>query len=62
MDSMQFAYWPNRSVDDAVNLGLHYIWTGWGTYARILFIEFDLNISHHRAGALPYETLPVGCA
>lgn len=25
MDTLQFAYWANRSVDDAVNMGLHYI-------------------------------------
>ena len=44
LDPLQFAYRANRSVDDAVNLALHYIhrhldYTG--TYARILFVDFS---------------------
>ncbi len=44
LDSVQFAYRANRSVDDAVNMGLHFIlqhldrpWT----YVRILFVDFS---------------------
>ncbi len=39
---LQFAYRPNRSVDDAVNMGLHYNLQHLdkpGTYARILFVD-----------------------
>ncbi|KAI2661192.1 putative RNA-directed DNA polymerase from transposon BS [Labeo rohita] len=39
-----FAYRANRSVDDAVNMGLHYILQHLdkpGTYARILFVDFS---------------------
>ncbi|KAI2646944.1 putative RNA-directed DNA polymerase from transposon BS [Labeo rohita] len=38
------AYRANRSVDDAVNMGLHYILQHLdkpGTYARILFVDFS---------------------
>ncbi len=41
---LQFAYRANRSVDDAVNMGLHYILQHLdrpGTYARILFVDFS---------------------
>ena len=44
LDSMQFAYRANRSVDDAVALGLHHVLQhleSSGTYARILFIDFS---------------------
>ncbi|KAM9355553.1 BCL2 modifying factor 1 isoform 1-T2 [Pholidichthys leucotaenia] len=44
MDPLQFAYRSNRSVDDAVNMGLHYILQHLdspGTYARILFVDFS---------------------
>ncbi len=43
-DPLQFAYRANRSVDDAVNMGLHYILQHLdkpGTYARILFVDFS---------------------
>lgn len=43
LDPMQFAYRANRSVDDAVNLGLHYFLQREhkrGTYSRILFVDF----------------------
>ncbi|KAI2646744.1 putative RNA-directed DNA polymerase from transposon BS [Labeo rohita] len=39
-----FAYRANRSVDDAVNMGLHYILQHLdkpGTYARTLFVDFS---------------------
>ncbi len=41
---LQFSYRANRSVDDAVNMGLHYILQHLdkpGTYARILFVDFS---------------------
>ncbi len=44
LDPLQFAYWANSSVDDAVNMGLHYILQHLdkpGTYARILFVDFS---------------------
>ncbi|KAL0163622.1 hypothetical protein M9458_039375, partial [Cirrhinus mrigala] len=44
LDPLQFAYRANRSVDDAVNMGLHYIPQHLdkpGTYARILFVDFS---------------------
>ena len=45
LDPLQFAYWSqNRSVDDAISMGLHYILQHLdspATHARILFV--DLN-------------------
>ena len=44
LDPLQFAYRANRSVEDAVNLGLHHILQhldGKGNYARILFVDFS---------------------
>ena len=44
LDPLQFAYRANRSVDDAVNMGLHYILQHLdspGTYARMLFVDFS---------------------
>ncbi|KAK3554746.1 hypothetical protein QTP70_033440 [Hemibagrus guttatus] len=44
LDPLQFAYRANRSVDDAVNMGVHYILQHLdkpGTYARILFVDFS---------------------
>ncbi len=44
LDPLQFAYRANRSVDDAVNMGLHHILQHLdkpGTYARILFVDFS---------------------
>ncbi len=43
LDPLQFAYRAKRSVDDAVNMGLHFILQHLdrpGTYVRILFVEF----------------------
>ncbi len=43
-DPLQFVYRANRSVDDAVNMGLHYILQHLdrpGTYVRILFVDFS---------------------
>ncbi|KAK3514156.1 hypothetical protein QTP70_005087 [Hemibagrus guttatus] len=42
LDPHQFAYRANRSVDDAVNMGMHYILQHLdrpGNYARILFVD-----------------------
>ncbi len=44
LDPLQFAYRANRSVDDAVNMGLHYILQHLerpGTFVRILFVDFS---------------------
>ena len=44
LDPMQFAYRANRSVDDAVNMALHFILQhldSAGTYARILFVDYS---------------------
>ena len=44
LDPLQFAYRANRSVDDAVNMALHYTLQHLdspGTYARILFVDFS---------------------
>ncbi|KAK3522939.1 hypothetical protein QTP86_009710 [Hemibagrus guttatus] len=44
LDPLQFAYRANRSVDDAVNMGLHFILQHLdksGTYVRLLFVEFS---------------------
>ncbi len=44
LDPLQFAYRANRSVNDAVNMGLHYILQHLdrpGTYVRILFVDFS---------------------
>ncbi len=43
LDPLQFAYRANRSVDDTVNMGLHFILQHLdrpGTYVRILFVDF----------------------
>ncbi|KAM9834742.1 probable RNA-directed DNA polymerase from transposon X-element isoform X11 [Syngnathus typhle] len=45
LDPLQCAYRANRSVDDAVNRGLHYILHHLdtpGMYTRILFVDFSL--------------------
>ncbi|KAK3542855.1 hypothetical protein QTP70_005441 [Hemibagrus guttatus] len=44
LDPLQFAYRANRSVDDAVNMGLHFILQHLdksGTYVRLLFVDFN---------------------
>ena len=44
LDPMQFTYRANRSVDDAVNMALHFILQhldSAGTYARILFVDYS---------------------
>ncbi len=47
-DPLQFAYRANRSVDDAVNMVLHYILQYLdrpGTYVRILFVDFSSSLN-----------------
>ncbi len=49
LDPLQFAYRANRSVDDAVNMGLHYILQHLdrpGIYMRILFVDFSLAFNN----------------
>ncbi len=44
LDSLHFACRANKSVDDAVNMGLHFILQHLdrpGTYVRILFVDFS---------------------
>ncbi len=44
LDPLQFTYRANRSVDDEVNMGLHYILQHLDkpvTYARILFVDLS---------------------
>ncbi len=44
LDPLQFAYRANRSVNDAVNMGLHIILQHLdrpGTYVKILFVDFS---------------------
>ncbi len=44
LDPLQFAYRANRSVDDAVNMGLHYVLQHLDrpeAYVRILFVDFS---------------------
>ncbi|KAK3546106.1 hypothetical protein QTP70_022870, partial [Hemibagrus guttatus] len=55
LDPLQFAYRANRSVDDAVNMGLHYILQHLdkpGTYARILFVDFSSTFNTIIPGTL----------
>ncbi len=45
---LQFAYRANRSVDDTVNMGLHFILQHLdrpGTYVRILFVDFSSSFN-----------------
>lgn len=44
MDPLQFAYRSNRSVDDAINIALHFILQhldNRNTYARLLFVDYS---------------------
>ncbi len=48
LDPLQFAYRANRSVDNAVNMVLHYILQHLdkpGNYTRILFVDFSSTIN-----------------
>ncbi len=62
LDPLQFAYWANRSVDDAVNMGLHFILQHLyrqGTYVRILFVDFSSAFKgkRHHFSILQYVLL-----
>ncbi len=63
LDPLQFAYRANRSVDDAVNMGLHYVLQHLdrpGAYVRILFVDFSLAFNTITLNLLPKLTqLPV---
>ncbi len=57
LDPLQFAYRANRSVDDAVNMGLHYVLQHLdrpGSYVGILFVDFSLAFNT----IIPNLTLP----
>ncbi len=45
LDPLQFAYWPNRSTDDAISQVLHssltHIDSKNGNYVRLLFIDYS---------------------
>ena len=44
MDHLHIAYRPNRSVDDAINIALHYILQhldNRNTFARVLFVDYS---------------------
>lgn len=44
LDPLQFAYRANQSMEDAVNMALHYVLNHLdtaGNYARILFVDFS---------------------
>ncbi len=45
LDPLQFAYWPNRSTDDAISQVLHssltHIGSKNGNYVRLLFIDYS---------------------
>ncbi|KAK3530367.1 hypothetical protein QTP86_024404, partial [Hemibagrus guttatus] len=41
LDPLQFAYRANRSVDDAVNMGLHFILQHLDNSGRLLFVDFS---------------------
>ncbi|KAI5610921.1 gastrula zinc finger protein XlCGF28.1-like [Silurus asotus] len=60
LDSLQFDYQANRSVDDTVNMGLHYILQHFdcpGTYARILFVDFSSALNTINSGILHSKLL-----
>ncbi len=65
LDPLQFAYRANRSMDDAVNMGQHFILQHLnksGTYVRILFVDFRLGLQHHYSNTPPDQTNPVLCS
>uniref|UniRef100_A0A3P8PS83 Reverse transcriptase domain-containing protein n=1 Tax=Astatotilapia calliptera TaxID=8154 RepID=A0A3P8PS83_ASTCA len=65
LDPLQFAYRDNRSVDDAINMALHFILQHLdspGTYARILFVDFssafNTILPDHLQGKLSQMNVP----
>ncbi len=64
LDPLQFTYWANRSVDDAVNMETHYILQHLdkpGTYARILVVDFSsaFNTSSWTPFRINWHSSPV---
>ncbi|XP_033182475.1 uncharacterized protein LOC113168488 isoform X2 [Anabas testudineus] len=58
LEPLQFAYRKNSSVDDAANLGLHYILQHLdlpGTYVRILFVDFSSAFNTITLGILDHK-------
>ncbi len=58
-DPLQFAYRANRSVDDAVNMGLHYVLQHLdrpGAYVRILFVDFSSALYQYHPKPPPAQT------
>jgi hypothetical protein len=44
LDPLQFAYKPNRSIDEAISIALYTALTHldkWNTYVRLLFIDYS---------------------
>ncbi|KAK3519479.1 hypothetical protein QTP70_031480 [Hemibagrus guttatus] len=65
LDPLQFAYRANRSVDDAVNMALHFILQhldSQGSYARILFVDFSSAFNTIVPALLKRRALPAECA
>ena len=63
VDPLQFAYRPNRSVDDAVAIALHHTLQhleGRSTYARILFLDYSSAFNTIRPGKLTEKLTDLG--
>lgn len=58
LDPLQFAYRANRSVDDAVNMDLHFILHHLdrpAIYTKILFVDYNLALNTNRPDLLSYK-------
>ncbi len=67
LDLLQFTYWANRSVDDAVDLGLLCVLQHLDSpSARILFVDLcvcvELGVQHHHPRHPSLQTHPAYCA
>ncbi|KAL0198831.1 hypothetical protein M9458_007371, partial [Cirrhinus mrigala] len=63
LDPLQFAYRANRSVDDAVNMGLHFILQHLdrpGTWDPVCGLQFGLQ--HHHSYTPSDQTKPALCS
>ncbi|KAK0144491.1 putative RNA-directed DNA polymerase from transposon X-element [Merluccius polli] len=63
VDPLQFAYRPNRSVDDAVAVALHHTLQhleGSRTYARMLFLDYSSAFNTIRPGKLIRKLTDLG--
>ncbi|XP_073720820.1 uncharacterized protein [Misgurnus anguillicaudatus] len=63
IDPLQFAYRPNRSVDDAVAFALHHILQhldNRGTYVRTLFLDYSSAFNTIRPGRLTEKLTDLG--